>query len=362
MRILRTILFILNAILALGLVLTTLAGVVAPSRSILPSLLAFGYWPMLLANVVMILIWVLLRRWEVLLSMMAIGARWVMVPLMLQAGGTSKVPSLEEHPYRMAVMTYNVHQFKGNGIDEVKTDSIARCFVSLIRNEQPDVLCLQEYAAVKDVSVTDSLMLLGYNHYYGAHTTKGGVPYGTVLFSKIPITYVKNLDNEKILVELMNEGQRLRVVCMHMDSYRFDNVDLETMERMRHGEMKEDDRRMFKKIKETILCHEDEWNKALSPVISESTVPTILAGDLNDIPLSWLYHQITRYMTDTYTEQGNGLGRTYKMFDNGTPLSSMSFRIDMVFRSEGLRTLSYKRIKTRLSDHYPVMATLEFEI
>ena len=352
MKILRHILFILSAILALILVLTTLAGAVAPSRSILPSLLAFGYWPLLIANVVMIFLWVLLRRWEVLLPMAAIGVRWLMVPLMIQVGGTSKVPSIEEHPYRMTVMTYNVHQFNGNGVDVVKADSIARCFVKLVRGEQPDILCLQEYAAV----------ILGYNHYYGARNSKGGMPYGTVLFSKFPITYVKNLDNEKILVELMNEGQRVRVICMHMDSYRFDDEDIETMERMRRGEVKEDNSRTFGKIKETILCHEEEWNKTLSPVVSESTVPTVMAGDLNDIPLSWLYHQITRYMTDTYTEQGNGRSRTYKMLNTGTPLSSMSFRIDMVFRSEGLRTLSYKRIKTPLSDHYPVMVALEFEI
>ena len=362
MKILRTILFILNAILALGLVLTTLAGAVAPSRTILPSLLAFGYGPMLLANVVMVVVWVLMRRWEVLLPVAAIAVRWVMVPLMLQVGGTSKVPLVEEHPYRVTLMTYNVHQFKGNGEEEVQADSIARCFVTLVRGEQPDVLCLQEYAAVKGVAVTDSLMLMGYNHYYGAHTSKWGQPYGTVVFSRLPITYVKNLDNEKVLVELMHEGQRMRVICMHMDSYRFDDSDLEAVERMRHGEVQEDDRRTFGKIKETILSHEAEWNKTLCPVVSESSLPTVVAGDLNDIPTSWLYHQITRYLTDTYTEQGNGFSTTYRLKDTGTPLSAMSFRIDMVFRSEGLRTLSYKRIKSMLSDHYPVMVSLEFEI
>ena len=194
MKVIRTILFVINAILALGLVLTTLAGVVAPSRTILPSLLAFAYGPMLVANLVMIVLWLLLRRWELLLSVAAIGARWVMVPLLIQAGGTSKVPPLEEHPYRVTVMTYNIHQFKGNGIDTVKADSIARCFVGLIRNEAPDVLCLQEYAAVRGVNVTDSLTTMGYNHYFGARTSKAGLPYGTVLFSRFPITYVKKLD------------------------------------------------------------------------------------------------------------------------------------------------------------------------
>ena len=90
MKIFRSILFVINAVLALGLILTTLAGAVAPSRNILPSLLAFGYVPMLLANLVMVLIWVLMGRWELLLSVAAIAVRWGMVPLLMQAGGTSK--------------------------------------------------------------------------------------------------------------------------------------------------------------------------------------------------------------------------------------------------------------------------------
>ena len=362
MKVVRTILFIINVMLALGLVLTTLAGVVEPSRTILPSLLAFAYGPMLVANVAMVAVWLLMRRWEVLLPVAAIAVRWAMVPLMIQVCGTAKVPPLEEHPYRMTLMTYNIHQFKGNGIDTVQADSVARCFVGLVRNEEPDVLCLQEFAAVKGVNVVDSLTTMGYNHYYGARTSRAGMPYGTVVFAKHPITYVKKLDDEKVLVELMCEGQRMRVVCLHMDSYRFDDDDLAAMERMRHGEGQEEGRRTMGKIKETILSHEEEWNKTVSPVVGESTVPTVLAGDLNDIPTSWLHHQISKHMTDTYTEQGSGLSTTYSLRDTGTPISAMSFRIDAVFRSEGLRTLSYKRIKTRLSDHYPILVALEFEI
>ncbi len=343
-------------VLALGLVLTTLAGAVAPSRSILPSLLAFGYVPMLAANLLMILIWVLMGRWELLLSVAAIAARWTMVPLLLQAGGTSKVPPVEEHPSRVVLMTYNVHQFQGNGKDTVSADSIAQRFIGLVRNEAPDVLCLQEYAAVRGVSVTDSLATMGYNHYFGAHTARTGTPYGTAVFSRFPITFVKRLDSEKVLVELFCEGQRMRVVCLHMDSYRLDgNEELG----VRNEGLKTEG---MAKVKETVRCHEEEWNKTIAPVIDECATPTIVAGDLNDIPWSWLYRQFTRRLTDTFTECGSGFSSTYRIGLPDMPRVPLAFRIDMVFRSEGLRTLSYKRIKTPLSDHYPVLVSVEFEI
>ena len=79
MKVIRAILFVINIILAIGLLLTTLAPVVAPSQSILPSLLAFGYLPMLAANVLMVVIWLIMGKWQFLLSAAAIAIRWVTI-------------------------------------------------------------------------------------------------------------------------------------------------------------------------------------------------------------------------------------------------------------------------------------------
>ena len=81
-------------------------------------------------------------------------------------------------------------------------------------------------------------------------------------------------------------------------------------------------------------------------------MPMLLAGDLNDIPNSWLYTQIAKQMKDCFCEKGMGYSNTY---NGGFP----RFRIDMVFHSEGWQTLSYRRIKTEISDHYPVLTSLE---
>lgn len=375
MKVIRAILFIINAILALGLLLTTLAGCIVPSRMLLPSVAAYGYLPLLAANVVMILVWLLMHRWEFLLSTAVIALRWATLAFFLQFHVPSKAPDREEHPYAFALMSYNVHQFQGPANRPEQSDSNAHEFLSLVRRHQPELLCLQEYAAPKTVALTDSLMLLGYNHYYGAHTSKNGLPYGTVVFSKLPITYVTRIDSEKLLVELLHEGQHFRVCCVHMDSYRFNDSDREEMERLgmwkaESGKWKTENKRdaggipgragegaemkglstIIGKVKETILCHEDEWNQHLKAVVTESSVPIVLAGDLNDIPGSWLYRQISKELKDTFCEKGNGLSITYKDFH---------FRIDMVFHSEGFNTLSYKRIKSNLSDHYPILVTME---
>lgn len=352
MKIVRTILLIINLILIVALLLTTIGGSVAPSTSVLPGLLAYGYLPLLGANVLMVVLWLLMGRWQALLSIAAIAVRYTMLPLFFQLGGTAKVPPVEEHPSMVKVMTYNVRLFRGADADVSATDSNAKAFLSLVREYGPDVLCLQEFAAPKTVRMTDSLELLGYNHYYGTHTARSGAPYGTVVFSRIPINYVTRIDGEKLLVEMMHEGRKFRVCCIHMDSYRFDDADLEEIERVRHGDVKHASWRALGKVKETILCHETEWERSIKPVVTDCGLPLLLAGDLNDIPNSWLYSQIADSMKDTYCEKGFGYCHTY---NGGIP----KFRIDMVFHSEGWQTLSYRRIKTGISDHYPVFTTLE---
>jgi len=80
-----------------------------------------------------------------------------------------------------------------------------------------------------------------------------------------------------------------------------------------------------------------------------------LAGDLNDIPGSWLYRQIDKEMRDTFRDRGLGMSITWQ---GGFP----KFRIDMVFHSEGINTLSYRRLKSGMSDHRPVLTTVELAI
>jgi endonuclease/exonuclease/phosphatase family metal-dependent hydrolase len=208
-----------------------------------------------------------------------------------------------------------------------------------------------ESSSGKKVRVTDSLTALGYNHYHSAHG-KSTSPSGTVVFSRLPITYVKRIDHNMLLVELINDNQQFRLCCVHLDSYALDDTDREEIEQILHGEMKPESRTLDK-VKETILKHESEWEEKLEPVVSESSLPMLLAGDFNDIPSSWLYGQVSKHLDDTYRDKGMGICHTYN--GDGFP----HFRIDYIFHSKEFQTLSYKRIKTDISDHYPVISSLE---
>ena len=353
MKIVRSILFVINIVLAMALLATTVAGTMAPSRLLIPSLLAYGYIPLLLANVLFVVMWLIMGKLKFLLSVGAIALRWSMVGLFFQVGGESKTPDRAEHPDMVTVMSYNVRLFFGPDGDVSEADSNAVKFLRLVREQQPDVLCLQEFAAVKNIHTVDSLVLMGYNHYHGTNTAAGGIPYGTVVFSRLPITYVSCIGDRKMLVELMHDKHTFRICNVHMDSYRFDNSDFEELERISHGEVQVTEGHTMEKIRETILSHEIEWNRTVKPVVQECSLPLLLVGDFNDIPNSWLYKQVDGLLGDTYCDKGSGFCSTYNS-------RYLKMRIDWIFHSSQFHTLSFRRIRNDMSDHYPIISSLEF--
>jgi endonuclease/exonuclease/phosphatase family metal-dependent hydrolase len=86
--------------------------------------------------------------------------------------------------------------------------------------------------------------------------------------------------------------------------------------------------------------------------IGRSPYPVIVCGDFNDTPTSYTYNTISRGLNDTFKVKGNGLGATY----NG----KMPFlRIDYIFTDPSIHILKHEVMRTNISDHFPVCASIE---
>ena len=88
-------------------------------------------------------------------------------------------------------------------------------------------------------------------------------------------------------------------------------------------------------------------------VIEESAAyPTIVCGDLNDLPSSYSYFNIRGQLDDAFLERAYGIGPTY----NG----KVSFlRIDYLFFTKKLRLKAFQKIEVPYSDHFPLMGKFE---
>ena len=145
------------------------------------------------------------------------------------------------------------------------------------------------------------------------------------------------------------------------DTIRIINVYLESMfiekklvkESLENIKTAKNNSKILKnKLTEGFLRHQKQIQE-LIPFIQHSPHPVILAGDLNAVPNSYEYKQISFWLRDSYIDVGRSSGTTFH--DYKFPL-----RLDYVFHSDELLSVGYKVLrKQKISDHYPVVAELK---
>ena len=362
-RILKLVLLILNAVAVLLLIGSTLAGQVAPSRFALFSLLAYGYLYLVIANVVFAVLWLALGSKWFLLSVAAVLVRYSYMPLYFQVGGTEALSAeAQAQEEVLKVLTFNVHHFQGIELNSELTDSNMKKFLELVEAEQPDLLAMQEYIGRGErVHLTEELRERGYSQMTSGYDN--GSMTGEVIFSKLPLQRVVRIEGPaKLYANLLWGSDTLRLYCLHLSSYGLDANDHRQLHDLSHGDLQPSqlmaDSGTLSKFRRTIRAHEEEW-EVLQPYFAAHEGLTLVAGDFNDPPASYFYQCCRRYFKDCYCEAGQGFSTTYHgLFTRRGGSIFPAFRIDMVLHSPDLEALTYKRIKTDISDHDPVVVTI----
>ena len=360
-KLIKLILLIINLILAVLMLASTMAGKIAPSDSMIVSLLSYGYLYFLIANALFVVVWLCFKSKWFLLSVVAIVARWSYVPLYFQVGGNEAYEP-QEGERVLKVMTFNAHHFNGVELDGEGSDSNMLSFLEMVDEEQPDVLSMQEYIGKGgDVHLTQMLEERGYGHMASGYDN--GSMTGEVVFSKLPIVRVVRIEGpSKLYVNLLWETDTLRLYCLHLNSYGLDESDHKQIENISHGNVDSlTGRSTLQKFRRTIMNHEREWG-VLEEYFEKRNRMTIVAGDFNETPASYFYQQCRRYFDDSYCIEGQGFSTTYHgTFTKRRATTFPAYRIDMIVHTRDLQTVAYKRIKSEISDHHPVVVTVKIK-
>lgn len=340
-KFISTSILIINVIFAVLLLISTLAGIIKPSACVWISLLSYCYVPLLLINIGFILFWLFFANKYFLVSLVTIIVRYSFVPLYIQLSGNEHIT--DDRHFR--IMTFNVHRF-------TKEDDACVQTIGLVKENIPNVICFQEFAAMPGkVNVYDSLRRQGYNYNY-SHVRKNKQPRGTSIFSKYPIIKAGNIDSTRcIYVDVKTSFDTIRIYNIHLSSYRLDEEDRNEIDRIKHGDMTEKSKKTLHKFKTTAGKHQQETDILLKH-IANSPYKTIMCGDFNDTPASYVYQKMKDIYTDSYVAKGKGLSTTY----NGI---FPAFRIDYILHHNDFVTDSYRRIKTNISDHYPILVSIQ---
>ena len=235
-----------------------------------------------------------------------------------------------------------------------------------IRFENPDIICFQEffnqphgdYKTKKEFKRKQ-----GYKYVNDAYCFKErGNHYGMATFSKFPIIHKEfipflNTENNGILIsDVKKESDTLRVINMHLQSFKFGREHYKYIKGLKDSTMETLNVRKTKDLLSRLdqgFKKRSHQIKLVKNQIEKSPHPIILCGDLNDIPLSYVYKELTQVLSDSFLSSGKGLGVTHT---SGYPF----MRIDYILISDDLEPKSFHSVKKELSDHYPIVAEISF--
>jgi endonuclease/exonuclease/phosphatase family metal-dependent hydrolase len=242
--------------------------------------------------------------------------------------------------------------------------------IDLIKKQDADVLCFQEYLYYKNLRYRDSIHTVlkesGYQYAFFAKTNyterfyTSAVLTAVVIMSKYPIVdTAKFIYNEEdfaeplIYADIKKDNNTVRVFTTHLQSLRFENNEYDALHVLKEPGIASinQSRSMLWKLRQGYKKRSLQA-ELVHKKIKESPYPVILCGDFNDVPNSYAYFTIKEGLQDAFLKKGSGFGRSFRFI-------SPTLRIDYILADKKFKVQQFGKIEVDYSDHYAIIADLE---
>ena len=327
------LLVVANSIVAAISLVAFLSYFISPNSISLVSFIGLSIPFLLIINIFFIIFWLIRLKKQFLIStvVLLIGIQYV---TKLYSFSEKKVLLTDD----IKIMSYNVRMF--NLYNWIENEGVDQSIYEFINNQKPDILCIQEF---------NPKAKLGFNfpYKYIKRSEKNG-QFGHAIFSKYRIINSESLNflnsgNNTIFADIVKNKDTFRVYNVHLESLKInpknENFNQEISEKLRIRL-----ENSFKKQAnqaELIIQHQ-----------KQSNFKSIICGDFNNTAFSYVYKQLKRDKNDAFEIAGQGFGKTY---DFQFPL-----RIDFILTDKNITVNNFKTFNIDYSDHYPIMARINF--
>ncbi|MCB0757173.1 MAG: endonuclease/exonuclease/phosphatase family protein [Flavobacteriales bacterium] len=352
-----------NGLAVLALLLSYLSARIDPAVFWPLAFFGVAYPFLLLANLLCIAWWLIFRHKRIWPSLIVILIGWGHVGDYVQLFGSSKPPANVRSSFTL--MSWNVRLF--DLYNWTHNQQTRDEMMELIRVEDPDILCMQEFLNVgpgNPLMVKDSLLTsYRYTACADAYTvhTRGDQYMGIAIFSTWPILeqgtlhFPDELNNLCLWADIAVDTDTIRVYTAHLASLRFGDTDYEFIRHFELGTGRDSittaGSRIMGRMKDAFIRRSGEVSK-IAAHMAQSPWPVVYCGDLNDTPMSYSYHELVRAgLRDAFVESGQGFGHTYI---GDVP----SFRIDHVLHGPEFRSWGFRTLPDELSDHRAIICSL----
>ena len=245
------------------------------------------------------------------------------------------------------ILSFNVANYVSDSFNNIDGDKSIEYIVA----SDADVICLQESAyGSYHTNLTKQLKAKGYD-------VKGRS--GMSIFSKWPfvgdIVYSTSQEygNGSLACLINIDGDTTLVVNNHLKSNGISPQEkkdyINAINTINKDQMESSGRILLSRIAIATEKRAEQTDSLCNLVERNLHRSIIVAGDMNDTPISYTYRRLTKHLKSAYRESGSGLG--FSFLTKGFPV-----RIDHIFVSENLNThFTYIDKEINSSDHLPIL-------
>lgn len=318
-------------------------GDVTPVGNTASAMLVYALPFLIIANILMLPYWLIRRRWH--WALFPVITVLCSIPYIGTVFQFRSLPTDSDARPGIKVATYNVARF-----GKETSGFMAQDILSEMKKQKVDVFCIQEYSEMSG----DKKNSVSYKDYF-PYMAKGNEDM--VIFSRYPIRASKNIpfeytNNSAMWADIDIQGKRLKVFNVHLETTGFNRTLHQAAKIQMNGHQVETNRLLRAIYGNYTLGMIARAGQAVT-VANErnsASIPSIVCGDFNDIPYSYVYNVMLGDMVDGFKECGSGWMYTYR--------GTKSFRIDYIFHDKAFKGITYYTSKLTYSDHFPVIMKL----
>ena len=320
--------------------------------------LGITYPILVIINVIFCVLWIYRLKWYFLLSLAVLIITW---------NNTARIIQFSNHKKDVddgiRIVSYNVHVF-----NKIKDNTYLFTYDTIcnkIAELHPEIACFQEFRAFttqkrgwSKSKIDSHLSFMPYNHYIVTSKERSSIEFGLAIYSKYPIINKGSVDfpesvNGCGFADILYSEDTIRVYNIHFESASLKKKNYEFLDSVLYINHQRIDE--FKDISNRLRKAYSRRSKQVEIVtqhIQQSPYPVVICGDFNDTPISYTYNQVRGELNDAFVESGKGTSRTY--------LGEFpSLRIDYIFYTPKFTSYNYKTVNFKVSDHLPIVCTLE---
>ena len=359
----NSVVMLFNHIAAVCLLISYLAPHVSPENFWFLAFFGLAYPILVFVNLLFVIYWGIQLKKRAFYSLLILLGGWKQISQYVQINFNN---TPDKSKKLIKVMSYNVRLF--DLYDWSHNTGTRTKMFELINDENPDIMCLQEFFthdSSKQFNNLDTLLKFQKaKNTQIEYTNRSGTTnhLGAAIFSSYPIvakgkiTFDTKTNNMCIYSDIKINNDTIRVYNVHLQSIQFDYDDYKFVDDIinnKETETKEleKSKNILKRMKRAFVKRSKQ-TELVAENISKSPYPVIVCGDFNDPPASYAYHTISKNLSDAFVESGKGFGRSYVG-------KFPSFRIDYILHSNQYKAYEFRTIREELSDHFPVCCYLE---